>query len=82
VPAVLYGAVTPLGVVFDLVIGNVLTPAIWVVVASFIDLVLLLNVIPTLPFDIHSITGIVLSQPLRSLPNGLDAVSLVFGLNW
>ena len=48
--AVLYGVVTSLGVAFDLVVGDVLTPAVWVVVASILDLVLLLlNAIPTLP---------------------------------
>ena len=63
--AVLYGVVTSLGVAFDLVVGDVLTPEVWVVVASIIGMVLLLlNAIPTLPSEIPSITGVALSPLL------------------
>ena len=86
--AVLYGVVTSLGVAFDLVVGDVLTPAVWVVVASIVDLVLLLlNAIPTLPSEIPSITGVALSplllvaywQQYAASPDALSLAGSVVG---
>ena len=49
----------------NLVIGDVLTPEVWVVVASIISLLMLvLNSIPGLPSEIPSITGVALSPLL------------------
>ncbi len=49
----------------NLVIGDVLTPEVWVVVASIISLLMLvLNSIPDIPSEIPSITGVALSPLL------------------
>ena len=86
--AVLYGVVTSLGVAFDLVVGDVLTPEVWVVVASIMGMVLLLlNAIPTLPSEIPSITGVALSplllvaywQEYAASPDALSLASNVVG---
>jgi hypothetical protein len=75
-----------LGVAFDLMVGDVLTPEVWVVVASSIDLVLLLlNAVPTVPAEIPSITGVALSplllvaywQEYAAAPHALSLASNV-----
>ena len=79
---VLNGVVTSLGAAFDLVVGDVLTPQVWVVVGSILGMVLLLlNAIPTLPSEIPSITGVALSPLLlvaywQQYAAGPDALSL------
>jgi hypothetical protein len=79
---VIHGVVTSLGAAFDLVVGDVLTPEVWVVVASILGMVLLLlNAIPTLPSEIPSITGVALSPLLlvaywQQYVAGPDALSL------
>lgn len=86
--ATLYGVVVSLGVAFDLVVGDVLTPEVWVVVASIIGLVLLLlNAIPSLPSEVPSFTGVALSplllvaywQEYAAAPDALSLASDVVG---
>jgi hypothetical protein len=86
--ATLIGVATSLGVAFDLVVGDVLTPAVWVVVASILSLVLLLlNAIPSLPSELPSITGVALSplllvaywQEYAATPDALSLASNVVG---
>jgi hypothetical protein len=86
--AVLVGVATSLGVAFDLVVGDVLTPAVWVIVGSIIGMVtLLLNAIPSLPSEIPSFTGVALSPLLLvafwqqevAAPDALSLASNVIG---
>ena len=86
--ATLLGVAISLGVAFDLVVGDVLTPEVWVVVASIIGLVLLLlNAIPSLPSEIPSFTGVALSplllvaycQEYAADPDALSLASDVVG---
>jgi hypothetical protein len=75
-------------VAFDTVVGDVLTPEVWVIVASVVTLVdLLLNAIPVLPPELPSVVGVVLT-PLSLFanwqgdvadPNALSLASNVVG---